>query len=68
MNRISFMDFFVTHRLRTRRCVQRKYTNYFSPCYRVFDIGNLDNTKTVGGLFAVGLDAQGNELKFQVKP
>ena len=28
-----------------------------------FDIGNLDNTKTVGGLFAVGLDAQGNEVE-----
>ena len=28
-----------------------------------FDIGNLDNTKTVGGLFAIGLDVQGNELE-----
>lgn len=27
-----------------------------------FDIGNLENTKTVGGLFAVAIDPQGNEL------
>ena len=28
-----------------------------------FDIVNLDNTKTVGGLVVVGLDAQGNEVE-----
>ena len=64
MNRISFLWIFLLFIACEPDDVCSENTQTTSRLVvEFFDIGNLDDTKTVGGLFAIGIDAQGNEVE-----
>ena len=64
MNRISFLWFFLLFIACEPDDVCSENTQTTSRLViEFFDIENIENTKTVGGLFAFGLDAQGNNVE-----